>query len=71
MDAKEVIRTIQSEIHTGDINNYLLDACPGLTPEMSRVMVAGIIAKAITFGHTIPSVIAEYVQAWEEVKING
>lgn len=66
MEAKAVIEAIQKEIHTGDINNYLLDSCPGLAPEMARVMTAGVLAKAVTYGMTIPSVIEEYVQAWKE-----
>lgn len=66
MEAKDIIQAVQTEIQTGDINNILLDRCPGLTPEMSRVLVAGIIAKAITYGYTITSVIEEYVTAWEE-----
>jgi hypothetical protein len=66
LEAKEVIGAIQSEIQTGDINNFLLDSCPGLTPEMARVMTAGVLAKAITYGMTIPSVLDEYVTAWKE-----
>ena len=66
LEAKDIIRAVQTEIQTGDINNILLDRCPGLSPEMSRVLVAGIIAKAVTFGFTIPSVIEEYVEAWRE-----
>lgn len=65
LEAKEVIGAIQREIQTGDINNHLLDRCPGLTPEMARVMTAGVIAKAVTYGYTIPSVIEEYVKEWE------
>ena len=66
MEAKDVIHAIQREVQTGDINNHLLDRCPGLTPEMARVMTAGVLAKAVTYGFTIPSVIEEYVNAWKE-----
>lgn len=66
MEAKDVIANIQREIQTGDINSHLLDRCAGLTPEMARVMTAGVLAKALTYGMTIPSVIEEFVQAWKE-----
>jgi hypothetical protein len=66
LEAKEIVERIQKEIQTGDINNHLIDRCPGLTPEMARVMTAGILAKAITFGYNLPSVIEEFVKAWEE-----
>jgi hypothetical protein len=67
MDAKDVIERLRSEIHTGDIKTRLLDACPGLTPDMASVMVAGILAKALTFGYALPSVIDEYITTWKEV----
>ena len=66
LEAKAIIASIQKEIQTGDINNHLLDRCEGLTPEMARVMTAGILAKAVTYGYSLPSVIEEFITAWKD-----
>jgi len=69
LDAKttvDIIKAVQTENQTGDITNHLLDSCKELTPEMARVMTAGILAKALTYGYSIPTVIEEYIEAWKD-----
>lgn len=69
MDAKAIIAMAREEIDNGSIQAELLEKCPGLTPEMSLVLASGVLAKALVFGYSIPSVIEEYIREWANAEL--
>lgn len=66
--SEEIVKTLQNEIQTGDINGYYQREL-GISADMAAILTAATLARAITFGYAIPSVIETFIDAWR--KSNG
>lgn len=61
----EIVKTLQKEIQTGDINAYYQKEL-GISAEMAAILTSATLARAITFGYALPSVIESFLDAWRK-----